>query len=356
MRKFILTLAWFALFCCGSLNLQAAPEKSSYQVMVLGDLHFDGMEYHQTPAVSKNRARERVRNCTMWKEASPKLLSLAAKQMTPDMPFVIQAGDFVQGDCDTVQLMEKMLSDGFQKVKSYFPDHKLFPVRGNHDVRMKKGNNGTPAIKAFFPLIAKELGAAKIDGSYAVRHGEDLYIFYDGFLRKNESLKSLKKILAENPKSRYTFFISHLPVLTCSIGSPAWLVKDLKAVHQLLLERNAIIITAHTHVPSLVQVKRDGKQLTQVVISSVGKDWKPAEPPTVAISGFDNFCKAIGNKRLNRRNIKAAIDEMKTFEIPVFESYKNAVGFAVLKVSDSGVEIEYHTNGQGKPALSRKLR
>ena len=176
MRKFLLLFAAVMFLLCGCQS-QKACAQHSYDVMVLGDLHYDGMEYHTSKAVTGARAKERVRNCTMWQEATPKLLAAAAKQMNKDIPFVIQVGDFTQGDCDTFELHEKMIRDGFAKVKSYFPNHKLFPVRGNHDVRMLKGNNGTPTIRAYFPLIAKELGVEKVTGTYTVRQGKDLYIF-----------------------------------------------------------------------------------------------------------------------------------------------------------------------------------
>jgi len=350
--RFLFLLLSLFLLGCGKFTYAA----DTYQVMVLGDLHYDGMAYHKIPAATPNRAKERVRNCTMWEKATPELLTLAAKQMNNDIPFVIQVGDFVQGDCETVELQEKMITDGFDKVKTYFPNHKLLPVRGNHDIRMFKGNSGAPTVNAFFPRIAKELGVPKINGTYTVRHDKDLYIFFDGFLRKKESLKSLQKALADNPNVRYTFFITHLPVLNCSIGNPSWLVKDFKAVRQLLLERNAIIIAAHTHVPSLVQAKRDGKQLTQVIVSSVGKDWSPEIAPGTAINGFDTFCKRIGTKKLENKRHKPFFDDMKTFEIPVFELYKNCTGFAKLNVADSGVSIEYYTNASGKPTLVKKLR
>ena len=354
MKKMFLflILSAFALFGC-----QFASAADNYQVMVLGDLHYDGMAYHTSPAATKNRAKERIRNCSMWEKATPDLLTLASKNMDKNIPFVIQVGDFVQGDCETSELQEKMIADGFAKVKSDFPNHKLLPVRGNHDVRMFKGNSGTPTINAFFPLIAKELGVAKINGTYTVRHGKDLYIFFDGFLPKNGSLKSLQKALADNTDVRYTFFISHLPVLNCSLGNASWLVKDFKAIRQLLLDRNAIIITAHTHMPSVIQAKRNGKQLSQAVVSSVGKDWSPETAPAIAFNGFDAYCKKLG-KTIERQKHKPSFDDMKSFEFPVYEIYKfkSCVGFAKLNVSENGVSIEYYTNASGKPAMVKKLR
>jgi hypothetical protein len=358
MKKFSLLIPFLtALIFCGYQSLcEAAEAKDSYKVLLLGDLHYDGMQYHTSPAATPNRAKERKRNCDMWEKATPELLTLAAKHADKDVPFVAQVGDFTQGDCETVDLQIKMLSDGFDKVKSYFPNHKLLPVRGNHDVRMYKGNNGAPTIKAFFPRIAKELGVKEITGSYSVRQGKDLYIFFDSFVRKGVSLKALEKILAENTDVRYTFFISHLPVLNCCTGNPAWLVSNFKAVRNLLLKRNAIIIAAHTHVPSLLQAERDGGKLTQVIVSTVGKSWRPEEKMNVHISGYDKYLARFDAKKLNTKKYKPSFDDMKTFKVTEFESYQYGTGFAVLKVCDDGVVIEFHTNASGKPSMVKKLR
>ena len=47
---------------------------------------------------------------------------------------------------------------------------------------------------------------------------------------------------------------------------------------------------------------------------------------------------------------------MKTFKVSEFEVYQYATGFAMLKVGEQGVTIEYYTNASGKPALVKKLR
>ena len=358
MRKINLFLSVVSvLILSGFQNLYAeASPNADYSVLVLGDLHFDGMEYHATPATTSNRAKERKRNCGMWEKATPELLTLAAKHADKNVPFVVQVGDFTQGDCDTFELHEKMIADGFAKVKSFFPEHKLLPVRGNHDVRMLKNNSGTPTVKAYFPRIAKELGVEKITGTYSVRHGKDLYIFFDGFVSKKQLLVELKKAFAENSDARHTFFITHLPVLNCATGNPAWLVPSFKAVRDLLLERNAIIITAHTHVPSLLQVERNGKKLTQVVVSTVGSNWKPEAKMEVHLSGYDNYLKQIGEKKLSSAKLKPSFDDMKTYTVPLFEIYRNGTGFCMLKIAGDNVTIEFYTNASGKPSMVKVLR
>ncbi len=358
MKKFhLIMMAAAALFFCGCQNLCSKDcVKAEYSVLVLGDLHYDGMEYHTSPAVSANRAKERKRNCDMWQKATPELLTLAAKHAGKDVPFVAQVGDFTQGDCDTIDLQMKMFADGFAKVKSYFPNHKLLPVRGNHDVRMLKGNSGTPTVKAFFPLIAKELGVEKVNGTYSVRQGKDLYIFFDSFVTKKQCIPALKKILAENTDVRHTFFITHLPVLNCCMGNPAWLVPNVSEVRKLLLERNAIIIAAHTHVASLIQAERNGKKLTQAVVCSVGKSWRPNEKMDIYLNGFDAYCKKLGAKRLMQKRLKPSFDDMKTFNISTFEIYRFGTGFSMLRVAGDQVFLDYYTNDSGKPAISKQLR
>ena len=111
------------MLICGCQNLCAKTAvKPEYSVLVLGDLHYDGMQYHTSKPLTGNREKEQKRNCEMWQKASPDLLTLASKYATADVPFVAQVGDFTQGDCDTVDLQVKMITDGFAKVKSCFPN------------------------------------------------------------------------------------------------------------------------------------------------------------------------------------------------------------------------------------------
>ncbi|MBR2632350.1 MAG: metallophosphoesterase, partial [Lentisphaeria bacterium] len=117
--------------CCISLFADA------YNFIALGDIHFDGAQYHKLPPQTAGRKKERQRNLSMWESGkSAAVLSAAAAQAKSSKPaFVVQLGDFTQGDCDTPELQEQMFADGFAKVKSFFPGLKLFPVKGNHDVR-----------------------------------------------------------------------------------------------------------------------------------------------------------------------------------------------------------------------------
>lgn len=357
-KRFVSTLFVFAAF------ILAAAE---YQVMVLGDIHYDAREYHVTPDGKPHSPLNAV-YINMWKAQSPAMLAAAAKLMTAETAFVVQVGDFVQGDAISEALHEKMLADAFIKVKSFFPKHRLLPVKGNHDVRgylpltdkngkvtYKRRNSGAPAAKAFLPLVAKELGRDKISGNYAVVHNNDLYIFYDGLTKVRTSLNFLRNTLKAHPKARNVFFISHLPVLTCSTGAPWWLVPRSQDIAKMLMERNAIILTAHTHQPSLIKVSDGKNSLTQMVFSSVSYRWKSGKAPMLRCADFAAYLKAVEPK-MSRKQSASAVKNMQARKIDMFELYSDATGFTILKVNGNSVTAELYTDDSGKPTLIKKLR
>ena len=244
MKKFFALLA----LLCGTLL-----SGSEYNFIALGDIHYDGAQYHKLEPQTAGRKKERQRNLSMWENGkSAAVLSAAAAQAkSSKSAFVVQLGDFTQGDCDTQELQEQMFADGFAKVKSFFPGLKLFSVKGNHDVRVTnfKRNCNTPAEKAFMPLIAKELGRENFIGSYTVKHGKDLFICFDNFYDVKTGLAFIRKALKENKDARYVFFITHIPVLPCSQTVPEWLTQvTVGGCHHLpSLQTRALCLAPSTH-------------------------------------------------------------------------------------------------------------
>ena len=160
-----------------------------YKVLLLGDIHFDALKYHTSPD-GKIKSRYSKPHTAMWaKKQAHALLAAAAKMLDKDFPFVIQAGDFIEGCGATEALRGEMMTDAFKTVKGFFPEHKLLVVKGNHDIRqdVRISVNGKTKIvngsdhksydKYFLPLVAKELGRQKLASSFAVTHDNDLYIF-----------------------------------------------------------------------------------------------------------------------------------------------------------------------------------
>lgn len=335
------------IFC--SLFVFAAE----YSFVALGDIHFDGAKYHQAKSLTAGKQSERKRNNNMWENGkSAAVLTAAAEQAAANKSaFVVQLGDFTQGDCDTVELQNQMFTDAFAKVKSFFPDHKLLAVKGNHDVHVRafKGYCNEPSDKTFMPLIAKELGRENFTGSYTVRQGKDLFIFFDNFNKAKAGIDFVKKALNDNKDARYVFFMTHIPVLPCSVSVPEWLIQGRNIIADMLAKRNAIIFAAHTHNPSFMSFSDKNGTLSQLVVCSMGSQWVPNGKPSVRMDKFEDF---VSTSMKHKRATPKRADFFKKFEkytVNEFKMYSGHSGFVVVKVDDNGVFADVHTGNSGKP-------
>ena len=383
-----------AVILAFSVVLFAAAD---YRVLVLGDIHFEHAKYHGVPGV-KYRTRYSPQYANMWQKAMPSLFNASAAQLGKDVPFVVQLGDFTQGYLALKDRRAQMLLDSFNTVKSYYPNHALFFAKGNHDVKvhgpkiakgkdgketvvMVKGKNGKESVKiatgwdnptyarTVMPLIKKELSKNWNDpeknsniylpnagGNFAFRHGEDLYIFYDGLIKASASVNFLRNTLKKFPKNRYVFFITHLPVFPCTPKDPGWLLPRRKDVINLLFQHNTVILAAHTHLPSLMKVSNGKSSITQVVASSIGYAWNTGKPFDYHCKDFDSLLKLVSPQTLKRPRAKVPLDHMKTLKIESFESYRNATGFVILKVGSKGIDAEIYNTPSGKPAAVKKVK
>ena len=348
--KNILTLL---LTLCAALAFAA-----EYNFIALGDIHFDGKDYHIATPQQEYKIRERARNIAIWNSGkAEKVLSAAGNAAGEKTAFVVQAGDFTQGDCDNTALQEQMFKDAFAAVKKHFPNHKLLTVKGNHDVRVEgvKGNCNEPADNALFPLIAKELGRKSIGSNYSVRHGQDLFIFFDGFSGAHKGEIFVKKALADAPDARYVFFITHLPVLPCSIGMAGWLIPAKSKIIPLLAARNAFVIAAHTHWPSFISAATPDGTINQLVLSSMGNQWNPDTKPYVKIDKLEGYTREVRSRKNVSKSNLDAVNMIEKFTIHDFQMFSGHSGYAVIKVNDSGITAELYTGNSGKPWLIKNL-
>jgi hypothetical protein len=270
MKNFFILLvsAVFAIALCAS----------EYTFTALGDIHYDGEKYHISPPSNATRKHERERNFAMWNSgASDAVLAAASKAATASgSAFVVQLGDLIQGYCENVGLQEKMFADGYPKVRNHFSNHKFYAIRGNHDARIEKKYTDEPSVKEFFPRVAKDLGREKVTGTYTIRHGKDLFIFFDGFGTPEKSIAEVKQALDSNRDARYVFFLTHLPLLVSSPDFPGWMVPAPDSIRAMLAKVNAVVLTAHTHLPGFISVTLPEGTLNQLVVSSIGQHWKKA--------------------------------------------------------------------------------
>ena len=352
-----------ALLCLTSVSAEVRPAKGdakSYKIVVMGDAHFDNMEFHKAAPPTSGKKYERSRNITMWKAKSPALFAAAGKRAAAEhAAFAVQLGDLVQGDCDDAKTQGAMIRKGFAAIKKNFPGIPLLIVKGNHDIRtLKKNRDNAAANAALLPIISKDLGTKVTKTScYAFMRGRDLYIAIDGFIPAKATEAFVKKTLAAHPDTRYVFFMTHLPILPASIRAPFWLVPGYDRIAGMLETRNTLILAAHTHSPSLsTRVTKRGK-LTQLIVASLGNAWSSKRIKGRS-SDWEGFASAVEReipKAKNPEKIRKRWADWKSSGDMTFQYLFANSGFVVLEIDDEQVVAHYYINRSAKPAASLKL-
>ncbi|MBQ9337744.1 MAG: metallophosphoesterase [Lentisphaeria bacterium] len=338
-------------------NASLRSAEPAYQVTVLGDVHYDGPEFHVKPQHG-NRAKERKRNFAMWKKNSPDLLKTAADQTAKSSAFVVQLGDLTQGDCDTIELQENLFKKAFAAIKTYFPDLPVLIVKGNHDVRCIKQNNPAPAKNALLPLVAAELGEKELaDGNYAFLKGKDLYISLDGFIGAPKIVAFLKKTLEKHPETRYVFVMTHLPVLAASVGRPFWRLPGSDKVLAMVENRRCVILAGHTHIWSFIERRTEHGRVAQLITTSMGISWTPGHElkKTMDWQQYADAVRARNGKSAEGQKVIKSFDAMAAAGQYDFSLYGGKSGFTVLDINDSRVEAKIYTDNSGTPALTLTL-
>ena len=342
-----------SLFAISLFFLAATAEE--YRVLVLGDIHYDRKELHTSSEILASKSHRR--NMEMWKKATPELLTRAGEAaQSGSVRFAVQLGDITHGYAGTEELQRQLLKEGCAAVKKYFPDTPLLIVRGNHDAGIKSGADGnTVAGEVLTPTVVKAFGADKVDGdgNCAFRQGDDLFIAVNGFLPAKKIVAFVKRTLEANPKTRYVFFLSHLPVLPASASVPFWLLPGNYKVAELLETRQTLILAAHTHVPSMELRVTERGMLRQLIVSSMGSQWDPESFAPPRFTSWEEFVKTAKNRPARKRNKNngkrwPVLEAKGTYFFR--ELFLNS-GWVILSADDAGYTVEYFT-GKNKASYT----
>lgn len=350
----------------GCLTSGASDE--AYSVSVLGDMHYDAAppeKYHAKKLAScaKNGnlqppcLKEFTRNAKMWEDICKRILASASAVRRPDAAFALQLGDLVQGDCEDGALHTQMLAEATGLLEGAFPNLPIVSLCGNHDIR---GDGARAAYERYMiPYTTRQLAGLAPNGvgstTYGFRRGKDLWIVLD-FNRGPRHADIVRKLLADNPDVRYTFVVTHGPVLPMELWRKSrWfylgeakhdaLRREMRA---LFAKRNAIVLAGHVHSLELKDWYGDGGRITEMVLNTcAGKGdgtYFPAEPKVVsedpATYGSWGEPELFGEYRPGIRRY--------------FTSH--AVGHYVLRVSDAGVRLDYYGHDARTPTREFVLR
>ena len=367
-REFLGGGAAFAALPKFAALAELTSKGRSYSVPVLGDIHFDSPDpkfYHTdyTHSTSQKRYKahlaEHVRNSEMWKERQPRLISASAACLNNDAAFVLQVGDFVQGDCGNATTHRRLLEDAFSYVKgAYGGKLPLVVVAGNHDIRGDiKGDGAKETLEKWLSeTMSKELGVPVKGTTFSFRQGPDVFILVD-FNEPKPDFALLKRLLAESEGARYTFLVSHGP--TVPSGQLRWFLlggkkrdEQRRELRSILARRNAIALGGHTHNLELIDCAFPEGRLTQFVFNSV---W--AKPKWDALQVLGEGAAAYGNHSFSKKEeVKAGerslVDEYSPFVKDYF--FAKAAGHYRLDVSDAGVSVTFY--GGDSKTLSRTFK
>ena len=358
------------LFSLLTLLVAAATPSAgkSYRVLVLGDTHYDEAKFHRSKAATANKAGEQSRNLKMWKGSSQRLLTAAARQAAAVKAVcAFQLGDISQGDADGPKLMCDMLGTAYSKVSGFMRGLPLFPVKGNHDVRLR-GRNGkgksdnAPYREAILPKVSRMLGGAPLDrANYTLLLGGDLFIVVDGFCPAEECIEFVKRSLEAHPRSRYVFLLTHLPVLPASSGGPFWLLPGHYEIAALLETRRAVILAAHTHGFSLATRTTRRGSVVQFITTSMGSEWNPQRLVRSKPFGWKDL---IERSKESEKGVKRyggkdkLLQQWQIMESKgsyTFRKFFANSGFTIIEATPAGVTAHIYADDSGNPAEKVEL-
>ena len=318
----------------------AAADKTSYKVLWFGDLHYDEVIFHDKSKVNYTPRQQLNFDyySGIWQKKAPAMLQAAKDRHLNDADFVIQIGDWIQGDASSAEDKSLQMQKAIQVVAGDI-NKPVYTLRGNHDAR---GNGGMEGYKkVILPFLSKQLKKEVKSLNYKFVHGKDLYIFVDSM---DIDFAFLGKSLADSSQYRWVFVAAHYALIPpvgstrCKFGSsPA----EVKRLLELFLKHNVILLCGDSHEFYAVQYARNGNKFTQLMCNSViATPWKDLQSRKEDLTKNMSESMAFLNK-----------------DIVSVREWSGA-GFSVLRINDKNVVLEYYytENGYNKPGFAEIVR
>jgi 3',5'-cyclic AMP phosphodiesterase CpdA len=260
--------------------------------IVLGDFHFDRMEYHDMDYV-KTRPQDLAQITNEYPQytamVQPAFLQLIKKQaatLHPSVKAVVQLGDLVEGVSGNLDLARQM-NQGL--VKFLDSVHLAVPwvlVKGNHDV---SNSPGQPQAweEIIEPFAASQVKKDIHHGMYSYKISKDVELFaldqffsVDRNLPESEMVSWLEKELAAST-AKYKFLMAHQPVvpvtqrcwhLLAGIRRP---LPDTSTLRErflnVLAKYKVYVLSAHLHEYSVLSRETPSGNIVQVMVNSVNR-------------------------------------------------------------------------------------
>lgn len=291
----------YKIFCALCLYLLPVlkPKAQEVSFLVLGDMHFDRMQYHDMDYV-KTRPQDYAQIMNEYPQYTatiqPAFLRLLEKQtvtLKPSVKAVVQLGDLVEGVSGNLDLARQM-NQGV--VKFLDSAHLAVPwilVKGNHDV---SNSPGQPQAwqEVIEPFAASQVKKDIHHGMYTYKIGDNVELFaldqffsVDRNLPESEMVNWLEKELAAST-AKYKFVMAHQPVvpvtqrcwhLLAGIRRPLPDTSTLRERFLTLLAKYKVyVLSAHLHEYSVLSRETPSGNIVQVMVNSVNRGLEPPQP------------------------------------------------------------------------------
>jgi hypothetical protein len=339
----------------------APAGRQPFAFPLLGDLHYDKLEHHDMAWVEKDKPNDvgQIHNYTrIAREVSPQLFArvretVAELNRNPRtrVPFVLQAGDLVEGLCGSEELSVRQNSEALAFVRDAQLGAPVLFTKGNHDV------TGPGSVEAFghvfHPFLTEQARAvapasAEVkSGQYTVDCGNAQFVFFDAY----DAVKSLEwfESVAARRTADHFFVVVHPPVVPYGARSTWHIFSNAKEAARrekflsLLGDQHALVLGGHIHKYNTL-ARRAGKgRFAQFALSSV-LDAPTMKPKNVltgdATYNGDQIKVEPSFSPANAAERRAIYDAERKF-VSNFE-YADLPGYAVVKVDGPKITLQMY--------------
>jgi len=340
----------------GAANAQENKTGPAYSFVYLGDIHFDKRSHHDFEWVKANKPND-IRQIEDYvritENHTPGLLrriQTAIESSDGRIKMIVQGGDLTEGLCGSRELQETQFKDALKCVRNYIPKTTFIAAKGNHDI------TGPGAKKAFdsimLPWLSKECQKQIDSASFYFMKGPDLFVFFDAY--HNNKLDWLENTLSQN-RHRHVFVVMHPPAVPYNARSTWHLFsrakeKDVRERFLNILGANKVILlTAHLHKYVVLARRTSRGTFVQFSINSV------ISSPKISVKNHLEGVKNYGGRLVElepefQPDTKEQRQKMLEDEKPyiAFFEYADFPGYAVINVSDTGINADIYTGDSGK--------
>ena len=210
-----------------------------------------------------------------------------------------------------------------------------------------KGDGARETLEKWLPeTMAKELGVPVAGTTFSFRQGPDVFIVVD-FNEPRPNLATIKRLLEESKDARYTFIVSHGPVIPS--GQTRWFLlgkkkrdEERRELRTILARRNAIALGGHTHNLEFIDCAFPEGRIAQFVFNSVWSkpEWATANVLSDGAAAFGNHAFTDNGLRTNAADKAELVGEYQPFVRGY--CFAEAAGHYRLEVSDERVVVVFY--------------